>query len=111
MDMTMESLFCIGALIAAQAWIQERKEGVERTVVYHPKELDVGEKRGMRIEARGLSFRYPSGQVDALRNINITIGAGETLAIVGFNGGGMSSASYCPRKIDLPQESRRWLKY
>jgi ABC-type transport system involved in cytochrome bd biosynthesis fused ATPase/permease subunit len=93
MDMTMESVFCIGALIAAQAWIQERKEGVERIATYHPKEPGAGEKRGMRIEARGLSFRYPSGQVDALRDVNITVEAGQTLAIVGFNGSGMMSTS------------------
>lgn len=91
MDMTMDSIFCIGALIAAQDWVRKQKEGVERTTVYHPKEPAVGEKRGMKIEARGLAFRYPSGQVDALRDINITIEAGQTLAIVGFNGGGKST--------------------
>ncbi|KIM33513.1 hypothetical protein M408DRAFT_19794 [Serendipita vermifera MAFF 305830] len=91
MDMTMDSVFCIAALIAAQDWVKERKEGKDRTVVYQPKEPGVGEKRGMKIEARGLSFRYPSGQVDALRDINITIEAGQTLAIVGFNGSGKSS--------------------
>lgn len=89
----MESVFCIGALIAAQEWVQERKGGVERTAIYHPKEPGVGEKRGMKIEARGLSFRYPSGQVDVLRDVNITIEAGQTLAIVGFNGGGMLPTS------------------
>jgi len=87
--MTMESVFCIGALMAAQEWVQERREGAERTAMYEPKQPGVGEKRGMRIEARGLSFRYPSRQEDALRNINLTIEPGQTLAIVGFNGGGM----------------------
>jgi len=104
----MESVFCIGGLIAAQTWIRERKEGTDRTVVYHPKVLGIGEKRGMRIEARGLSFRYPSREVPALRDINLTIEAGETLAIVGFNGSGKlriralhSENSFFPGKTTL----------
>lgn len=43
---------------------------------------------GMRIEARNLSFTYPNANEPVLKNINLTVEAGETLAIVGFNGGG-----------------------
>jgi ABC-type multidrug transport system fused ATPase/permease subunit len=68
--------------------------GQDRSTQYEPKVPGVGEKRGMKIEARGLSFRYPTGKGNALRNINITIEAGETLAIVGFNGGGEILSSF-----------------
>lgn len=43
---------------------------------------------GMKIEAKNLGFTYPNSTEPVLRNINLTIEAGETLAIVGFNGGG-----------------------
>jgi ABC-type multidrug transport system fused ATPase/permease subunit len=43
---------------------------------------------GMRIEAKNLSFTYPNATEPVLKGINLTIEAGETLAIVGFNGGG-----------------------
>lgn len=43
---------------------------------------------GMRIEARGLGFTYPGMEKPVLRDINLVIEAGSTLAIVGFNGGG-----------------------
>ncbi|KAG8923489.1 hypothetical protein FRC02_011107 [Tulasnella sp. 418] len=50
-----------------------------------------GQKRGMRIEARNLSFTYPGQTEPALKNVNLTIEPGETLAIVGFNGGGKTT--------------------
>lgn len=43
---------------------------------------------GMKIEARGLGFRYPGADEAVLRDINLVIEPGTTLAIVGFNGGG-----------------------
>lgn len=78
----------IAAFIGAQDWVREQAAGHGRSHQYEPNIPKEGEKRGMRIEARNLSFRYPTGKVQALRNINLTIEPGETLAIVGFNGGG-----------------------
>jgi ABC-type multidrug transport system fused ATPase/permease subunit len=74
--------------MGAEDWRRYHVEGGERTEVYIPQVPGPGEKRGMKIEAKGLSFKYPSGRNYALRDVNITIEAGETLAIVGFNGGG-----------------------
>ncbi|KIO28294.1 hypothetical protein M407DRAFT_22503 [Tulasnella calospora MUT 4182] len=48
-------------------------------------------RRGMRIEAKNLSFTYPGAQTPTLKDINIVIEPGETLAIVGFNGGGKTT--------------------
>lgn len=46
---------------------------------------------GMAIEAIDLSFTYPGSDKPTLRSINIRISPGETLAIVGFNGGGKTT--------------------
>ncbi len=43
---------------------------------------------GMRIEARNLGFTYPGMKTPVLRDINLVVEPGTTLAIVGFNGGG-----------------------
>jgi len=43
------------------------------------------------IEFRDVSFHYPSNNKWILRNLNLTIGAGETVALVGANGAGKST--------------------
>ena len=40
---------------------------------------------------RDLSFRYPGSQRDALRDVNLQIGAGERVALVGRSGSGKST--------------------
>ena len=52
-----------------------------------------------------VTYRYPGGsQIEALRNINLRIGAGQTAAIVGPNGSGKTTLlSLLPRLIDPSQ--------
>lgn len=45
----------------------------------------------MKIEARNLSFKYPKAKDYAIRNVNFIVQPGQTLAIVGFNGGGKTT--------------------
>lgn len=52
---------------------------------------DVRIPGGVRIEAKDLAFTYPGADKPTLRNINLIIEPGETLAIVGFNGGGKTT--------------------
>ena len=53
------------------------------------------------IEFRNVSFRYPSASDDALKEINLTISAEETVAIVGPNGSGKTTlVSLLPRLLD-----------
>ncbi len=53
------------------------------------------------IELRDVRFRYPSASEDALREINLTIDAGQTIAIVGPNGCGKTTlVSLLPRLLD-----------
>lgn len=43
---------------------------------------------------RGLTYTYPGSSEPALKNVNFSLEAGETLAIVGYNGSGMSHSVY-----------------
>jgi len=43
------------------------------------------------LETRGLSFVYPEGNVEALRDVNLQVRAGEFLAIIGQNGSGKTT--------------------
>jgi len=53
------------------------------------------------IEFRNVTFRYPEASVDALKDINVKIRAGETVAIVGPNGSGKTTlVSLLPRLLD-----------
>ena len=51
---------------------------------------DLSDAKG-DIAWKGLSFQYPSSDKNALKNINLAIPAGKTLALVGRSGGGKST--------------------
>ena len=60
-------------------------------------ELDVARVTG-RIEFRNVSFTYKQGSEAVLKNLNVTIEPGQTVALVGKSGGGKSTfASLIPR--------------
>lgn len=54
---------------------------------------DVGELQHTRgkIEFRNLTFRYPDGEYDVLRNVSFTIQPGESVGIVGKTGSGKTT--------------------
>ncbi|MDR0841959.1 MAG: ABC transporter ATP-binding protein/permease [Acidobacteriota bacterium] len=55
------------------------------------------------VEFRNLSFQYPGASAPALRDIDLRIPAGTTLAVVGHTGSGKSTlASLIPRLLDPP---------
>ena len=64
----------------------------------NPKEFD---KNFRKVEFRNLSFEYNEG-VPVLRDVNITVNRGETLALVGNSGGGKTTiVSLLPRFYDV----------
>ncbi len=70
------SLNRISELLDAEITVKDR-EGV----------TELSDIRG-EIEFRNLSFRYPDGEFDALRNVSFTIQAGECVGVVGKTGSG-----------------------
>ncbi len=46
---------------------------------------------GHTIELRDVSFRYPGASFDVIRHMNLTIRAGDTVALVGLNGAGKTT--------------------
>ena len=56
------------------------------------------------IAIRDLSFTYPHSEKPALKEINLTIGPGETVAIVGHNGAGKSTLAKLLCRLYDPQK-------
>ena len=81
-DMTSRgqaSLNRLGELLEAPVHVKDR-EGVR----------ELKNVRG-DIEFRDLTFRYPDGEYDALRNVSFTINAGENVGLVGKTGSGKTT--------------------
>ena len=60
------------------------------TVVDRPGAQDLPHVKGS-IEFRNLTFRYPDGEYDALRDVSFTIKAGENVGLVGRTGAGKTT--------------------
>ena len=59
-----------------------------------------------RIEFRNLTFRYHENEEPVLRNINLTIPEGQTVAFVGRTGSGKSTlVNLIPRLIEAPENT------
>lgn len=55
------------------------------------RQADLSQAPRDAIRFEGVSFRYPGGDRDVLRDLNLTIRANEALALVGINGAGKST--------------------
>lgn len=61
------------------------------------------------IEFRNVSYRYPEAEGFALKNFNLTIEAGEKLAIVGLNGAGKTTMIKLLMRLYEPTEGEVYL--
>ena len=66
----------------------------------------VARHQGHTIVFEDVSFRYPGAQTDSLRHINLTIGAGETVVIVGLNGAGKTTLIKLLTRLYDPTQGR-----
>ncbi len=62
----------------------------KQDIVDAPGVVDVKDIQG-RIEFRGLTFRYPDGEFDVLKNVSFTIEPGENVGLVGKTGSGKTT--------------------
>ncbi len=68
-----------------------------------PTSIIPGKRFHGQIAARDLSYTHPGTEIPALKQLNFTIKAGETIAIVGPIGAGKSTlANALPRLLELP---------
>lgn len=56
-----------------------------------PERAERGEPAPLPVALRAVGYRYPGGTADALTDIDLTVGPGEFVAIVGGNGSGKST--------------------
>jgi ABC-type multidrug transport system fused ATPase/permease subunit len=68
--------------------IQPSMKIPENPVAYES--ASFGNGTGMKIEVKGVSYKYPGKNDFVLKDISFVLQAGETLALLGFNGSGIS---------------------
>ena len=61
------------------------------------------------IEFRNVSFRYRSADPEALKNVSLSIQAGETIGIVGASGSGKSTLTKLAQRLYAPTEGQVFL--
>ena len=59
--------------------------------------------RGERVTVRGVHFRYPGHDRDALRNVDLDLRPGERIALVGPSGAGKSTLGRLLAGLDAPR--------
>jgi ABC-type multidrug transport system fused ATPase/permease subunit len=62
--------------------------------------------KGCTLEFENVSFRYPGSKEYVLKDVSITINAGQRLAIVGLNGAGKSTFVKLMTRLYEPEEGR-----
>ncbi|KAH9943359.1 P-loop containing nucleoside triphosphate hydrolase protein [Epithele typhae] len=85
--MAFQGIFLMGAFCAASTLKPRLQPEAKMHLPYHPS------GRGMSIDVRNLSYTYPGCPQPALRNVSLSIAAGETVAIAKPRSPTSSSAS------------------
>lgn len=88
-DVTLDIAECFDELNQMSLYFQNLRDFLD----YEPKIISGSKKADdfESIEFKNVSFKYPSADKYSLKNVNIKISKGETLAVVGINGAGKST--------------------
>ena len=92
-------------LTVAEAAAQRITEVLDRPAEDVQAGTTLGRHRAS-IEFRGVTFRYPTGERDALSDVSLTIKAGETVAFVGPNGSGKTTVLGLVPRLYEPSAGR-----
>lgn len=102
----------LGAADCASAVAAPRVSGHARTAGHYAVSFARydGERRQMTaplLDISGLHYRYPEARSDALADLDLTVGEGEFVAVVGANGSGKSTLARLLGGLDRPAAARR----
>ena len=107
---------CVGTLITTSATIYEGTLFIDNLIAFMKEEqtvvprlaepAQVARNMGHTIEFQNVSFRYPGSERYVLKNINLTIGEGETVVLVGLNGAGKTTLIKLLTRLYDPTEGR-----
>ena len=64
----------------------------------------------LKLENYSVSFNTPKGEVEAVRNINLTVNKGEILCLVGESGCGKTTTGKCILRINKPTDGKIYYK-
>jgi ATP-binding cassette, subfamily B, bacterial len=79
-------------------------EAEAREALPRPGSRDPAGLPAKEIRFQGVSFRYPGGEQDVLTNCDLTLRAGESVAIVGLNGAGKTTLVKLLARLYEPTE-------
>ena len=98
----------LGFTITAYQRVEVSIDRVESILLVKPQIKDTPDAIALptpvkgQLKALNLSYTYPGAKTPALKDVNFTINAGETVAIVGAIGSGKSTlANVLPRLLDI----------
>ena len=107
---------CVSALITTSATIYEGTLFIDNLIAFMKQPqtvipntdapVQVARDQGHTIVFEHVSFRYPGMTRDVLHDVNLTIGAGETVVLVGLNGAGKTTLIKLLTRLYDPTEGR-----